>query len=181
MLEKIDDFSSCALGYTISIIKGKWEPYIIWYLSFMPDHRACYSKLRQGIPYSISHKMFIQHLTKLEEAGVVERIVLTEKPLRVDYALTRKGCSLANILYFLRDWGAVYGDFSEDVLKRTKGVVGDGFVSYAANDDGVPHEKDGLVWRIEYPVPLWKSKENDTSSEADTGENLVGPDCGEDK
>ena len=138
MLEKSGDFASCALGYTISLLKGKWEPYIVWYLDMMPDKRAGYSALRKAIPYNLSHKMFVQHLGKLEEAGVIERIVAETKPLRVDYALTEKGASIANVLSFLRDWGSVYGEFSNDVVLRSKGTRKDDFTMY-----GHPEERGG--------------------------------------
>lgn len=134
MQERSGDFTSCALGYTMSLLKGKWEPYIVWYLDLMPGKRAGYSALRKAIPYDLSHKMFIQHLGKLEDAGVIERIVIETKPLRVDYALTKKGASFANVLAFLRDWGSVYGDFSDDVILRSKGVRKDDFTMYGHPD-----------------------------------------------
>lgn len=59
MLETEGDFKSCALGYTISLLKAKWEPYIVWYLDLTPSKRAGYSELRKAIPYKLSHKMFI--------------------------------------------------------------------------------------------------------------------------
>lgn len=148
MLEKSGDFSSCALGYTISLLKGKWEPYIVWYLDTMPGKRAGYSKLRKSIPYELSHKMFIQHLGKLEEAGVIKRIVTETKPLRVDYALTEKGASFANVLSLLRDWGSVYGEFSSDVVLRSKGVRKDDFIMYghpSKAEDG-PGGGDCILW-----------------------------------
>lgn len=150
MLERADDFSSCALGYTISLLKGKWEPYIVWYLDAMPEKRAGYSRLRKSIPYELSHKMFIQHLGKLEEAGVIRRIVTETKPLRVDYALTKKGVSFANVLSLLRDWGSVYGDFSDDVVRRSKGVKKDDFTLYghpSVSEDGA-EGGDCILWYV---------------------------------
>ncbi|WP_238989809.1 winged helix-turn-helix transcriptional regulator [Eggerthella lenta] len=105
MLEKMDDLTSCSLFYVASILGGKWKPFIVWYLSMAPGKRARYSELRKRIPYDISHKMFSQHLSELEQVGIIERIVVEVKPLRVDYLLTAKGVSFANVLYFIRDWG----------------------------------------------------------------------------
>ena len=126
MLEKMDDLTSCSLSYVASILGGKWKPFIVWYLSMAPGKRARYSELRKRIPYDISHKMFSQHLSELEQVGIIERIVVEVKPLRVDYLLTAKGVSFANVLYFIRDWGAAYGGFSAETLQRTKGTMGDG-------------------------------------------------------
>ena len=117
MLEKMDDLTSCSLSYVASILGGKWKPFIVWYLSMAPGKRARYSELRKRIPYDISHKMFSQHLSELEQVGIIERIVVEVKPLRVDYLLTAKGVSFANVLYFIRDWGAAYGGFSAETLQ----------------------------------------------------------------
>lgn len=130
MLEKMDDLTSCSLSYVASILGGKWKPFIVWYLSMAPGKRARYSELRKRIPYDISHKMFSQHLSELEQVGIIERVVVEVKPLRVDYLLTRKGISFANVLYFIRDWGAAYGGFSAETLLRTKGTMGDGVLVY---------------------------------------------------
>ena len=124
MLERMDDLTSCSLSYVASILGGKWKPFIVWYLRRAPGKRARYSELRKSIPYDISHKMFSQHLSELEQVGIIERVVVEVKPLRVDYLLTEKGISFANVLYFIRDWGAAYGGFSAETLQRTKGTMG---------------------------------------------------------
>lgn len=150
MLEKIDDLSSCSLSYVASILGGKWKPFIVWYLSMVPGKRARYSELRKDIPYDISHKMFSQHLGELEKEGIIERIVVETKPLRVDYRLTEKGISFANVLYFIRDWGAVYGDFSEETLLRTKGIMGDGMLVYGDVDiDALDATSERIIWQLD--------------------------------
>ena len=127
MVENIDDLTSCSLSHVLSaILGGKWKPFIIWYLSLQPDQRARYGELKKIIP----DKMFSQHLNELEEAGIVERIVVEDKPLRVDYLLTQDGISLANLLYLIRDWGVIHCNFSVEALKRTKGVLNEGKLEY---------------------------------------------------
>ncbi len=116
-----------------------------------PDKRARYSELRKSIPYNISHKMFSQHLSELEREGIIERIVVEAKPLHVDYLLTKKGISFANVLYFIRDWGAVYGGFSEETLLRTKGTMGDGVVVYGSlSGDGSRRDVgERIIWEFD--------------------------------
>ena len=150
MLEKMDDLTSCSLSYVASILGGKWKPFIVWYLSMAPGKRARYSELRKRIPYDISHKMFSQHLSELEQVGIIERVVVEVKPLRVDYLLTTKGISFANVLYFIRDWGAAYGGFSAETLPRTKGAMGDGELVYG--DDGDDAERgsaERVTWQFD--------------------------------
>lgn len=146
MMENIDDLTSCSLRYVISgVLGGKWKPFIVWYLSLQPEQRARYGELKKIIPYKISDKMFCQHLNELEDCGIVDRTVVEDKPLRVDYALTSDGASLANLLYLIRDWGVIHGNFSLDKLKRTKGVLNDGTLEYGCVDNPeMPHER--FVW-----------------------------------
>lgn len=150
MLEKMDDLTSCSLSYVASILGGKWKPFIVWYLSMAPGKRARYSELRKRIPYDISHKMFSQHLSELEQVGIIERIVVEVKPLRVDYLLTAKGVSFANVLYFIRDWGAAYGGFSAETLQRTKGTMGDGVLMYGSvASDAEQGSGERIIWQFD--------------------------------
>ena len=150
MLERIDDLTSCSLSYVASILGGKWKPFIVWYLSMAPGKRARYSELRRRIPYDISHQMFSQQLSELEEEGIIKRVVVEVKPLRVDYLLTAKGISFANVLYFIRDWGAAYGGFSEETLQRTKGRMEDGVLVYGGVDNDSDQETaERIAWKFD--------------------------------
>lgn len=150
MLEKTGDINSCPLMYAVSTFSGKWKPFIVWYISMSPNQSMRYGELRQAMPYKISHKMFIQHLRELEEDGVIERTVHDQDSvLRVDYSLTEKGRSLATILYMLRDWGSVYGDFDSAAVQRSVGVSNGESVIYHlpgqdSGDGASP--TGGIVW-----------------------------------
>ena len=134
MVDNIDDLTSCSLSHVLTkVLGGKWKPFIIWYLSLQPDQRTRYGELKKIIPYKISDKMLSQHLNELEETGIIERVVVEDKPLRVDYLLTNDGISLANLLYLIRDWGVIHCNFSVEALKRTKGVINEGRLEYGTN------------------------------------------------
>lgn len=134
MVDNIDDLTSCSLSHVLTkVLGGKWKPFIIWCLSLQPDQRTRYGELKKIIPYKISDKMFSQHLNELEETGIIERVVVEDKPLRVDYLLTNDGISLANLLYLIRDWGVIHCNFSVEALKRTKGVINEGRLEYGTN------------------------------------------------
>lgn len=152
MLEKTGDINSCPLMYAVSTFSGKWKPFIVWYISMSPEQSMRYGELRAALPYKISHKMFIQHLRELEEDGVVQRDVYDEEPvLRVEYSLTEKGRSLAAILYLLRDWGSVYGDFGPSAVQRSVGEsVGDCVVYRlpGQDDEGSDVLSGDIVWRV---------------------------------
>lgn len=149
MLETIGDLTSCPLMYTFSTISGKWKPFIIWYLSISPNHSSRYGALKNALPYKISHKMMAQHLKELEQDGIVHREEYDEAVMRVEYSLTEKGLSLANIIYLLRDWGAVYGDFSREAVLRTRGHIDDEGVTYY-QDESNRATPDHLKWVFDY-------------------------------
>lgn len=145
----IDRLTSCMLTQVLTkILGGKWKPFIIWYLSLQPDKRARYGELKKIIPYKISDKMFSQHLNELEETGMLERIVVEDKPLWVDYLLTSDGISMANLLYLIRDWGVVHCGFSVEALRRTKGLLNDGKLEYGTvGEDGkIDKTHEHIVW-----------------------------------
>jgi DNA-binding HxlR family transcriptional regulator len=52
----------------------------------------------------VSERMLSERLKELEEAGVVERRVLSGPPVGVEYRLTRKGEALGRVLRGLEKW-----------------------------------------------------------------------------
>ena len=72
--------------------------------------KGALQRIEKAHPLRYLPQMFSQHLSELEQVGIIERIVVEVKPLRVDYLLTAKGVSFANVLYFIRDWGRRTGD-----------------------------------------------------------------------
>ena len=48
--------------------------------------------------------MLSERLQELEQEGIVERTVLPETPVRVEYALTKKGRALASAIDAIAEW-----------------------------------------------------------------------------
>lgn len=70
---------------------------------------ACrFSELRGAIP-DISDRMLCARLKGLEEAGIVERRVYAETPVRVEYGLTEKGRALEKVFMAVGDWVDTWG------------------------------------------------------------------------
>jgi DNA-binding HxlR family transcriptional regulator len=59
--------------------------------------------LRDAIP-EITDRMLSERLRELEHEGIVERTVIPKTPVRVEYALTRKGRALASAMDAIADW-----------------------------------------------------------------------------
>ena len=90
--------------YASELIGRRWNGAII----FMLLKQTCrFAALRDGIP-GITDRMLSERLQELEQEGVVERTVLPETPVRVEYSLTRKGKALAEAVDSIATWAEKY-------------------------------------------------------------------------
>ena len=92
----------CAtLQRAIELIGRRWSGAIVRVLEPGPIR---FSSLRASIP-EITPRMLTERLRELEEAGIVQRVVLPEeRPPGVEYSLTRMGRELDPILTGLGAW-----------------------------------------------------------------------------
>src|SRR5881392_4344430 len=91
----------CARFHRASELIGRhWTGAIIFVLI---KTRCRFAMLRDAIP-DITDRMLSERLQELEEEGIVERTVVPEIPVRVEYALTKKGRELASVVEAITDW-----------------------------------------------------------------------------
>src|SRR4030095_783557 len=83
------------------LIGRRWTGAIIFVL--MESPRCRFATLRKEI-HDITHPMPSERLFELEQEGIVERTVIPESPVRVEYALTKKGRELAAAVDAIGDW-----------------------------------------------------------------------------
>ena len=84
----------------VELIGKRWTGAIIFLLL---RSRCRFAQLRDAIP-DITDRMLSERLQELEENGIVERNVIPETPVRVEYALTKKGRALADALDAIGEW-----------------------------------------------------------------------------
>lgn len=82
------------------LIGRRWTGAIIFVLL---KSRCRFAVLSAAIP-DITDRMLSDRLRELEEKGIVERTVVPDTPVRVQYALTRKGRALASAINAITDW-----------------------------------------------------------------------------
>ena len=82
------------------LIGRRWTGAIIFVLLGSPCR---YATLRDAIP-DITDRMLSERLQELEQEGVVERTVVPEMPVRVEYALSKKGRALRPAIDAIADW-----------------------------------------------------------------------------
>lgn len=82
------------------LIGRRWTGAIIFVLL---KSRCRFATLRDAIP-DITDRMLSERLQELEQEGIVERTVYPDTPVRVEYALTKKGKALAAAFDAIADW-----------------------------------------------------------------------------
>ena len=73
--------------HAVELIGGRWTGAVI---QLLLNGRMRFAELRDAIP-DISDRMLSERLRELEAEEIVERIVVPETPVRVEYELTDKG------------------------------------------------------------------------------------------
>ena len=82
------------------LIGRRWTGAIIFVLL---KSRCRFATLRDAIP-DITDRMLSDRLQELEQEGILERTVIPETPVRVEYALTKKGRALGSAVDAIADW-----------------------------------------------------------------------------
>jgi len=91
----------CARFHRASELIGRrWTGAIIFVLL---KSRSRFAELGAAIP-DITDRMLSDRLRELEDEGMVERTVVPETPVRVEYALTKKGRALASAIDAITEW-----------------------------------------------------------------------------
>ena len=98
------------------LIGRRWNGAII----FLLLKQTCrFATLRDGIP-DITDRMLSERLQELEQEGIVDRVVVPDTPVRVEYSLSRKGKALAEAIDSISTWADKYVSLQEAKLKPRK-------------------------------------------------------------
>jgi DNA-binding HxlR family transcriptional regulator len=91
----------CAQFHRASELIGRrWTGAIIFVLL---KSRCRFATIRDAVP-DITDRMLSDRLQELESEGIVERTVVPETPVRVEYALTKKGRALGSAINAITEW-----------------------------------------------------------------------------
>ena len=84
----------------VEIVGRRWSGAI---LRAMLAGATRFGEIQEAIP-DLSNRMLSERLRELEDEGIVERVVLPERPVRIEYSLTGKGRSLNEVVEALSRW-----------------------------------------------------------------------------
>ena len=90
----------CPIERGMRIIGGKWKGSILWHLK---DGPVRFNELARQLG-GASKKMIDQRLKEMESQGMVERKVLSSRPIAVTYEVTAFGRSALGVLEKLKSW-----------------------------------------------------------------------------
>ncbi len=84
----------------VELIGKRWNGAIIRTLLTGPKR---FSEILDAVP-GLSDRLLSARLKELEAEGLLERQVYPETPVRIEYALTRKGRDLERVIAELQQW-----------------------------------------------------------------------------
>jgi len=96
--------STCPIACVLDHLGDKWTLLIIRDLLL---GKKRYHEFMAS-PERIATNILADRLKKLEIAGIVVQCVYQQKPMRYEYALTKKGEDLRLVLEALAQWGKTY-------------------------------------------------------------------------
>lgn len=82
------------------LIGGKWKGSILWHLQKGPIR---FNELSRQLP-GANRKVINDRLKEMEAHGLIERTVLSERPIAVEYSLSQLGKEALAILRKLEKW-----------------------------------------------------------------------------
>ena len=98
------ELPKCPVETTLMVIGDKWKVLI---LRDLMNGTMRFGQLKKSIGH-VSQKVLTAQLRDMEAKGLVIRQVYAEVPPRVEYTLTKTGCSLKPVLDAMWAWGEDY-------------------------------------------------------------------------
>ncbi|THE13153.1 transcriptional regulator [Bacillus timonensis] len=101
MVDKVVQERECSkVEELYHMIGKKWMGLIVHTLMEEPKR---FSEIHASIP-DLSKRMLNERIKELEDCGLVLRNVITDRPVRTEYSLTKKGHELGKALKTVEDW-----------------------------------------------------------------------------
>ena len=102
-MPKTYDISDCPVARTLDLIGERWT--ILLLRELLRQGARRFQDFQTSLP-GVAPNILSARLKSLEDSGLVQRQVYSERPPRLEYVLTEKGKSLGPVVKAMRDWGA---------------------------------------------------------------------------
>jgi DNA-binding HxlR family transcriptional regulator len=115
MLKRGYEGQNCSIARTLEVVGERWTLLIIRDV-FLGLRR--FDQLQESL--GVARNVLADRLNRLVEEGILERVQYSERPLRFEYRLTKKGRELNVALTALRQWGDAHLSEKPPQLLRRK-------------------------------------------------------------
>ena len=92
--------SPCPIACALDTVGDRWSLLVVRHAMVGARRYADFAAMPERVPSNI----LADRLKRLTAAGILERVPYSEKPLRHEYRLTRKGADLLPVLQAIADW-----------------------------------------------------------------------------
>jgi DNA-binding HxlR family transcriptional regulator len=129
-LRSLDDYanlSECPIAAGFRVLGKRWTIEVVHRL-FLGDTK--FNQLVKNLP-GINPRMLALRLKELDEYGLVERVVQTGIPVKIDYSLSQEGMDLIPVMFAMAEFsmknfpGRVFEDgksrSTDDVSRELRG------------------------------------------------------------
>lgn len=86
--------------HAVELVGRRWSGAI---LRALMSGATRFSEIQAAVP-GLSDRLVSERLKELDAEGIVERIVIPETPVRIEYRLTEKGLALLPAIEALSEW-----------------------------------------------------------------------------
>lgn len=94
--------ADCPVARTLDVIGERWTALLLRDLLRHGPRR--FQDFQASLP-GVAPNTLSARLKAMEDDGLVERVLYSERPVRLEYVLTEKGRSLGPVIKAMRDWG----------------------------------------------------------------------------
>ncbi len=111
-------FKNCPIKVTMNVLGKKWTVLILRDIALFKIDR--FNQLRRSIP-GLTPRVLIMRLHELEKCGLIQAVIIKDKPRLVKWTLTEKGQDTVPILMSILSFGAKWypAEVFEDHQPRT--------------------------------------------------------------
>lgn len=111
-----DLFGRCPYATAQRLIQGKWAIILMHELSGEPVR---FNELQRRMP-KMTHATLSNQLKQLEAEGLIQRIVYSDIPPRVEYSLTDMGRKFTPVLDSIKAFGQEYITYMKELNENDK-------------------------------------------------------------
>ena len=102
-MTKTYGLDACPVAGTLDLIGERWTILLLRDLLLQGPRR--FVDFQASLP-GVAPNTLSARLKALEDNGLVQRVLYSERPPRVEYVLTDKGKSLGPVVRAMREWGS---------------------------------------------------------------------------